>query len=373
LEGKGVGASCLTLPVLFSRCLPVPSQPAADRRQTLVMHRSDLDVQGLLQACQHLSYLPWHMLAGRPDPGLLLGKPAPEVGAWTGQYDALASQHASLRRRIAAQAAAFLPAALKTLIGSTTVGGEAGQRAEAGGGSDRKQDEGREGESPGPSAPSSDEQLAEALRHTWTTARRPVKQLLAALVQNRLNAAAIRSAQLARAGGGLQDGPEHEAAQAELQAAAMSTVLLTRLMPPAFGLAAVRQLFCIMRCLGQPLPAAAISGLQQWSSSLGPSSGYELETVAQILAVEGVQPPEAWSKAVFKALYACMVVDSVGPESVIRYFRLMHALGYKPDSAWWDRTLQQIYFNSSRPSSQMTGAQLQQLREAVAAVSRPSS
>ena len=91
------------------------------------------------------------------------------------------------------------------------------------------------------------------------------------------------------------------------------------------------------------------------------------------LAAEGHRPPHEWCEPAFRLLYKNMVTHG-HPQDIVRYFRLMHAMGYRPpDHAWWDRFLQFHFYKQHAASREADGAgmmtqEMEQIRQAVAAV-----
>ena len=95
--------------------------------------------------------------------------------------------------------------------------------------------------------------------------------------------------------------------------------------------------------------------------------------VLELLAAEGHRPPHEWCEPAFRLLYKNMVTHG-HPQDIVRYFRLMHAMGYRPpDHAWWDRFLQFHFYKQHAASREADGAgmmtqEMEQIRQAVAAV-----
>ena len=217
----------------------------------MTMYRSDLDSRPLLMAIQRLSYLPWHLLAGRPDPGLLMDKNAPPVAQWSGRYDGLADRYESIRQSLQGEAAGLLPAALRSLLDGSTSSGAAGR--------EEKPSEDGESTSSPPDAASSEQSpaflraleaqhpVSNALRHAWATSRMETKVLVEGLAQLRLSSAAINEARQQRDGA-------TTGASSEVEAAAVHTVLVARLMNGASSYALVANMFTVMKTMGKKLP-----------------------------------------------------------------------------------------------------------------------
>lgn len=114
------------------------------------MHRCDLNMRPLIHAARELEGIPWHALAGRPNPGLLMargssgkrqtaGALAAAVAAgtagppaeWSGRYAELAEEYGGAVRRAVGEALHVLPGGFAALLSGGEVAGDAGAEAAA--------------------------------------------------------------------------------------------------------------------------------------------------------------------------------------------------------------------------------------------------
>ena len=248
----------------LTNCLSLQALAPGD--DALVMHRSDLELKPLLSAIARLSYIPWHMLAGRPGPGMLMGRGAPSPSQWSSQYDELAQRHDAARRRLQEEAEALLPLTLRELLlaspRAADDGGAAGE-AQASSEPTSSSSNGDSGDASSEQNPAwlqalaSQHSIPGALRHAWTSSRTNVKELIARLAMLRLSAAAVAEARRKRDGSKGGGGPpvgEAALVVLELEAAAANVVVVARLLSRAAGRDLVLQMYTVMRTLSKPLP-----------------------------------------------------------------------------------------------------------------------
>lgn len=239
-----------------------PPQAPAPGDAALLMHRSDLELKPLLSAIARLSYIPWHLLAGRPGPGMLMGRGAPSITQWSSQYDDLAQRHDAARRRLQEEAEALLPPTLRELLlAAPRAADEDGAAGEAQAPSEPPSSStSSSGNSPSEQQPAwlqalaSQHSISGALRHAWTSSRTNVKELIMRLAMLRLSAAAVAEANRKRDGKGGPPVGEAVLVVAELDAAAANVVVVARLLSRAAGRDLVLQMYTVMHTLSKPLP-----------------------------------------------------------------------------------------------------------------------
>ena len=105
----------------------------------------------------------------------------------------------------------------------------------------------------------------------------------------------------------------------------------------------------------------------------GRASAYRVASVAEGAVAYCRNVVHEWCEPAFRLLYKNMVTHGQ-PQDTVRYFRLMHAMGYRPpDHSWWDRFLQFHFYKQHAASREADGAglmtqEMEQIRQAVAAV-----
>lgn len=232
---------------------PVIQQASAEGSASMAMHAFDLDSRQLMAAIKRLSYIPWHLLAGRPNPGLLMNRRAPPPSQWGGRYDDLAAQYEASRSSLQDEVESLLPAALRVFVSKavprgTPVGIPSGD-LEAGTGGEGI-------------LPNIRHSIDTAVRHAWTTSRAETKAMVELMAGVRLTAAAAAEAWRLRDGadgdGGepgsvevVDPGAEGAGVSSELDAAAAHVVDVARLLKGAEGGAMVADMITVLRSLGR--------------------------------------------------------------------------------------------------------------------------
>ncbi|GAX85431.1 hypothetical protein CEUSTIGMA_g12847.t1 [Chlamydomonas eustigma] len=362
----------------------------------MTVHRTGLDMRELLAAVIRLGYIDWGLLAGRPDPGLSLNVATPPVKAWSaGPSSELCRQFHSLRHQVLGAAVQVLPKALTWLLlprePELPGAGSRSTRGTEGGDQEGSSSSGASDETEQQEPPEwlqdvmSEAVVPNVTRHAWTTCIPVCKDVVTRLVVLRLRAAAVSYACA------VQDSVNESSAGEpsvgvveELREAASRAIMLGSLMGGgASGRDMALEVYGVLLALGLSFPQVVIDGLLLWGWALyqyGEQKGttsLQGSTVLELLAVSKTQPPLSWTGPIFKQLYSSMMTSERSAD-VMRYFRLMHALGYKQeDYGWWDRFLQRFYYERSAetPMIRRTGLQsllaheVQELRDMIPYVS----
>ena len=358
-----------------------------------------------------ISYVPWHLLAGRPNPGLLIDKAGPPTAQWGGQYDDLAARYEAARKALQDEVGSLLPAALRSFVLGDA---PASCSSRQGAGSAASDADGFDPDDGDLSVPG-------ALRHAWSTSRAETKSMVVVLARLRLSSAAVGEARRLREEGGADGAGRAAAAGSEpfhdLEAAAAHVVGVARLTSGAEGGELVASMFTVMRTLGRKrLPEVGYSlarlrdahddgtdvqhfharlnvllrsmvevlewekhtltglshhlhdhqavtqGLLLWGWDLvqsadkrGGAAALRASGVLSMLADDGSRPPKWWREPVFRLLFNSLVTNG-DPREMAYLLRLMAAMGHlSPDYAWWDRFLIRMYYLQSSGRARQQG------------------
>ena len=326
---------------------------------TMLMHANNLDVRGLKAAIRSLQWVQWEGLLESHDrwpPSLSTIIWADQSGLGLKSSSTIALQYMKLQPELAQEvrreycnAITQIQNSMETLVAKSLQ--PLISSCDSSLFVQHVQD---------PEQPWLKETIRPEVRHAWMTSNQSIRKAI-----ERISLLRVKSSLVNLLGGSNKDEDQVAAMRSEAEQAAANAVIVAELLLSSSNAEAsgalLSELLPLLRSFPAtdqsagflPVPVAERLIVLGWNliaskGDLGGGKSLRSSLVVEVLALSSFHPPLEWCDAAFKLMYKSMLFSSDSSE-MIRFFRLMKALGYRPPGfSWWDRTLQQIYYNQKR-------------------------